>query len=83
MEPYASYLSPGHNDVNEGVLVGARPLHGLVQTVSKVALEVPGAPHWAGQREREHEAVTSCSVTGRRWGGTELACPGSGWSHDL
>ena len=76
MEPNASYLSPGHNDVNEGLLVGARTLHGLVQTVSKVALEVPGTPHCAGQRKREHEAVTFCSRTERRWGGAELAALG-------
>lgn len=53
-----SYLSPGHDDVNECLLIGARALHGLVQTVSEIALLVPGAPHWAGQRTREGEAFS-------------------------
>lgn len=48
-QPSTSYLSPGHNDVNERVLVGPRALHGLVQTVGKIALEVPGTSHWAGR----------------------------------
>lgn len=52
LESSRSYLSPGHKDVNECVLIRPRTLHGLVQTVSEVALLVPGTPHWRMRGKR-------------------------------